>query len=162
MDKAPNKKVYFAGAIRGDRAMAETFREIIRHIQSQGLPVLTEHIAFEKPNEMLASKIGKAYADLTVEDIEQQDISWIDEATHVIAEVSGASTGTGREIEYARSKEHFGKTPAKILCLYHAEQEANVSAMISGMTPGRYPNITVRAYTDAANAKVIIDEFLNG
>ena len=51
--------------------------------------------------------------------MERQDIEWLDQATHVIAEISGVSTGTGREIEYARTKGVLGKTPAKILCLYH-------------------------------------------
>jgi hypothetical protein len=104
-----NKKiVYCAGAIRGDRVMAETIRDIISFIQSLGYVVLTEHVGTADPIQVFAEKVGKTKDTLTAEDIERQDIAWLDQATHVVAEISGASTGTGREIEYARTKGALG------------------------------------------------------
>src|SRR5688572_12357355 len=96
------KIVYFAGAIRGDQIAKKSITEMIQYIQSLKITVLSEHLAAERPNEALASLFGKNEHELTAEDIETQDIAWLDRATHVIAEITGASTGTGREIEYAR------------------------------------------------------------
>ena len=145
-----NKQVYFAGAIRGDRAEAENIIALIRHIQGLGYEVLTEHIAEKKVSD----------ADMKAEDIEKRDIAWLDSATHVIAEISGASTGTGREIEYARQKHHFGNIKADILCLYDEAREFSASPMIRGMTQERYENIIVKRYKDVQEAKKIIEKFL--
>lgn len=155
-----NKIVYFAGAIRGDRAVATTMLALVRFIQELGLPVLTEHVAAEDPIATFASKIGKTKDNLLAEDVEQQDITWLDQATHVVAEISGASTGTGREIEYARNKEHFGKTPAKVLVLYNSKREFFASPMIRGMTTDRYLNVVIRSYATLEDAQGIIREFL--
>jgi hypothetical protein len=151
--------VYFAGAItvRGDASRHDVFAKIVSILQDNGAKVLTEHFALNNPNEKLAEFLGKAYVDLIPEDIEVQDTKWIDEATHVVAEITGASTGVGREIEYARSKHLYGKVPAKILCLY--QEGLRVSWMITGMTPERYPNVTIRAYKDHDHISEIINEF---
>lgn len=156
-----NKVVYFAGAIRGDRMMANNMRILVSFIQGLGLKVLTEHVVAEDPIETFANKLGKAKDSLSAEDIERQDIAWLDEATHVIAEISGASTGTGREIEYARTKKYFGKIPAKVLVLYTKEREFFASPMIRGMTVDRYPNMTIEAYTTLDEAQRIIQQFLS-
>ena len=155
-----NKIVYFAAAIRGDRVMADTIQEIVRHIKELGFLVLTEHVGANGPIATFAGKIGKTKEDLTAEDIERQDIEWLDQATRVIAEISGASTGTGREVEYARTKGSFGKALAKILCLYRIDREFYASPMIRGMDNDRYPNVVIKAYRDIAEAKKIIKEFL--
>ncbi len=155
------KIVYFAGAVRGDQVAKKSITEMIRYIQNLDISVLSEHLAEEIPNEMLAIKIDKPFIELTPEDIETQDIKWVDEATHMIAEITGASTGTGREIEYARTKGHFGKVPAEILCLYQKEKESQISGMIRGMKKEKYPNITVKPYKDTEDAKNIIKKFLD-
>ncbi len=144
------KQVYFAGAIRGDRIEAENIILLIHYIQRLGHEVLTEHIAERK----IIDKNMKA------EDIEKRDIAWLDSATHIIAEISGASTGTGREIEYARTKHHFGKIKANILCLYGEAREFFASPMIRGMTPERYENVSVKKYKDVQEAKEVIEKFL--
>ncbi len=152
--------VYFAGAIRGDRAAAATMRRLVQYMQGSGRIVLTEHVVDDDPPRALAEKIGKAADDLLAEDIEQQDITWLDQATHVVAEISGASTGTGREIEYARTKGLLGKTPATILVLYHIEREFYASPMIRGMTPDRYPNATIKSYGSPEEAIELVHDFL--
>ena len=157
-----NKKiVYFAGAVRGERVVTDVILEIISYIKELGFPVLTEHVGTPDPIATFAAKIGKTKDALTAEDVERQDIKWLDQATHIIAEISGASTGTGREIEYARTKGVLGKTPAKILCLYHIDREFYASPMIRGMGNNHYPNVLVKSYRDVQEAKEIIKEFLN-
>ena len=146
MKNKDEKIVYFAGAIRGDIIMAEIMQEIVSYIKDLGFIVLSEHVGAEKPIETFARKIGKTLENLTVEDIEKQDIKWLDQSTHVIAEISGASTGTGREIEYARTKGNFGKTTAEILCVYRKDREFYASPMIRGMSEDRYPNIKIKSY----------------
>lgn len=158
--KTNNKTIYFAGAIRGDRIMAETMQKIVSYIKDLGFIVLTEHVGTEDPIATFAGKIGKTKENLTAEDIEKQDIQWLDQSTHVIAEISGASTGTGREIEYARTKGNFGKMPAKILCVYRKDREFYASPMIRGMSEDKYPNIKIKSYKNTKGLKKIINEFL--
>ncbi|MEK7583734.1 MAG: nucleoside 2-deoxyribosyltransferase [Patescibacteria group bacterium] len=142
--------VYFAAPMRGDTAYKKTVQALVAYIQSIGYSVLTEHVAAE----------GTPDINLTAEQIERKDIAWLDTATHVIAEISGASTGVGREIEYARMKGSFGKTPAQILCLYNADREFYASPMIRGMDPDRYPNLAVRPYASVNEAQKVIKKFL--
>ena len=154
------KIVYFAGAIRGERTMADAMIEIVRFIKSLGFPVLSEHVGTPDPIATLAAKLGKTKETLAAEDIEKQDIEWLDQATHVIAEISGGSTGTGREIEYARTKGQLGKTPAYVLCLYHNDREFYASPMIRGMRPEKYSNVSIKKYKDVDEAKQLVKEFL--
>ena len=146
----PKKIVYFAGAMRGDRVVADNMKAMVIFIRDElKYPVLTEHVVKDQPIESLPA-----------EEIEKRDINWLDTATHVIAEISGASTGTGREIEYARTKGTFGKTPAYILCLYRADLKEKASPMIRGMDQKRYPNVTIAGYDTMDMAKKLIKKFL--
>lgn len=141
-------KIYFAAAIRGDRALADTVRELIRFLQTQGRTVLTEHLLKDDPVDVIPP-----------EEVERRDISWVDDADCLIAEISGSSTGVGREIEYARNKELFGKNPTRVLCIYRKDREYHASAMVRGMTQDHYPNVTVRSYLDLEDAKRIVQDF---
>ncbi len=51
-----NKKVYFAGSIRGGREDAALYRDIIRHIQETDI-VLTEHIGATDLNARCSLRI---------------------------------------------------------------------------------------------------------
>jgi len=160
--KSKNEKiVYFAAAIRGDRVIAEeTIENIVSYIKNLGFTVLNEHVGAKDPIASFGDKIGKRKESLTAEDIEKQDISWLDKSTHVIAEISGASTGTGREIEYARTKGFFNKIPAKILCVYRKDREFYASPMIRGMTQDKYPNVKICSYENTKDLEKIINGFL--
>ncbi len=156
-----DKKVYFAGAIRGDRRAAKTIITLIHYVKTElGLPVLTEHVGSERPVEEFARKIGKKVEELLAEDIEERDISWLDQSSHIVAEISGASTGTGREIEYARTKGYLGGVPAKVLCIYDLDGEYFASPMIRGMRPEKYPNVFIKSYRNLEEAKEIVRRFL--
>lgn len=160
MDQKPI--VYFCAAVSGDSSLRSTVvRPLIEFIRDDlQIPVLSEHIAYDNHREILAKKIGKQFAELNASDIEKQDIAWLDTATHVIAEISGVSTGVGREIEYARTKGWLGRTPAWVLCIYNDSLGHNVSAMIKGMNK-RYANICVADYMDMGDAQNIIKFFLS-
>lgn len=111
-------KIYFAGSIRGGREKVEEYKKIISFLAEFG-EVLTEHIG----NEALSS-FGET--ERTDEAIYVRDVSWIDEADIVVAEVSVTSLGVGYEIGYAEAK---GK---KIICLYEEMEGKRLSAMLSG------------------------------
>ena len=155
------KVVYFAGAIRGDRVVADMISEMISFIKMFNYRVLTEHVGMPDPIDTLAKQLKVNKEALSAEMIERQDIGWLDQATHVIAEISGASTGTGREIEYARVKGLLGKVPATVLCLYRKDREFYASPMICGMTKERYENVDVFAYNTVSEAKDKILSFLH-
>ncbi|MBI2583422.1 MAG: nucleoside 2-deoxyribosyltransferase [Candidatus Aenigmarchaeota archaeon] len=154
------KKVYFAGSIRNDPDR-NTMKELVRFIKSLGYPVLTEHVGADDPIESHAKKLGITKEEHTAEAIERSDIEWLDQATHVVAEISWESTGVGREIEYGRMKGRFGKISAEVLCLYREDREFFASPMIRGMTPDRYPNVRVSAYKNLEEAKEMIRNFLS-
>ncbi len=81
--------------------------------------MLTEHIG----NKNLSSYGESSRTD---EDIYTRDVSWVDEADVVVADVSVTSLGVGYEIGYAEAK---GK---KIICLYQEEEGKRLSAMVGG------------------------------
>jgi 2'-deoxynucleoside 5'-phosphate N-hydrolase len=133
-------KIYFAGAIRGGRADAELYLQIIKHLGTYG-EVLTEHVGDgELP---VLGEDGK-----TDEYIHQRDMVWLLRSDVVVAEVSTPSLGVGYEI--GRSVEH-GK---KVLCLYRAQEGKKLSAMISGCH-----HVTNAEYLKLADAKSTIDDF---
>ena len=145
--------VYFAGAIRGDRVAAEAMIALVDFLKELGVSVPSEHVRTVDPVKYFDEKIGKG-SKLSEEEIERQDTEWVNQATHLLAEVSGASTGTGIEISHARA---HGK---KILCLYRKDRELVVSAMVRGMTKKRYPNVSIKTYTSLDEAKAFVKEFI--
>lgn len=156
----PHPIVYFAAAIRGVIARPDVVKALIAYIQSFGITVLSEHVGADDPNAFRAQKAGMKKDDITDDYIERQDMDWLDSATHVIADVSGVSTGVGIEIGEARVKGQLGKVPAAILCIWDDSMGASQSGMIQGMSPYRYPNVTVRSYQDLDHAKALVYAFL--
>jgi nucleoside 2-deoxyribosyltransferase len=132
-------KIYFAGAIRGGRADAPLYLEIVKLLREHG-EVLTEHVAAE---ELTAR--GEPAADKAIHD---RDLEWLRQADCLVAEVTVPSLGVGYEI--GRMVE-WGKP---ILCLYRSREDRTLSAMIAGGDP-----IDVRKYQKSADLKEIFDEF---
>ena len=154
-------QVYFAGPIRGERILPETLIELAKYIENHlGYPILNDHVGQKDPIGYQAKKLGKPKGQVLPAEIERYDIRLLDKATHFIAEISSGSTGTGREIEYARTKGSFGKIPAKVFCLYAKDREFYASPFVRGMTPADYPNVTIKSYEDLEEAKLLIKEFL--
>lgn len=135
------KKVYFACSIRGGRADADYYAELVQTIKKYA-DVLTEIFADKKLTaEGMASPTG---------DIWSNDIQWIGQADAVIAEVTNPSLGVGYEIAAA---EKMGKP---ILCLYRPVGGKKLSAMISGS-----PGATILEYNSVASAEHAIAAFLH-
>ncbi len=110
-------QIYFAGSIRGGRNDQELYLQIIKLLSNYGT-VLTEHIG-----DALVLEKEKGISDTA---IFQRDVSWLQAADVVVAEVTTASLGVGYEVGLA---EVTGKS---ILCLYRSSPGKQLSAMISG------------------------------
>lgn len=108
-----NKKIYCAGAIRGDSSFQKSYLMIIDLVAECGFQPLTE-IKLVK-NDSLTDK-----------EIYERDIQWMKQSDAVIAEISGPSLGVGFEIAYAL---YVLKKP--VLALY-SQNAKKISAMIKG------------------------------
>ena len=112
-----NKKVYFAGSIRGGRVDAGLYGRIIDYIQRTDR-VLTEHVGHPELNllERGRDRDGEIYA---------QDTAWLRESEVLIAECSCPSLGVGYELAYA---ERFEKP----CWIFYAPSKTQLSAMLTG------------------------------
>ena len=112
-----NKKVYFAGSIRGGRVDAGLYRRMIRHMQEKH-QVLTEHVGDLHLSALEQGKAGDAA-------IYDQDTAWLRESDVLIAECTCPSLGVGYELAYA---EQLGK-PCHI---FYNPSKTQLSAMLTG------------------------------
>lgn len=111
-----NKKVYFAGSIRGGRSDASLYHEIIEHINKTDI-VLTEHVG--NVNYQAVERDKKDF------DIYNQDTGWLRECDIVIAECTTPSLGVGYELAYA---EKYNKE-----ChIFYQKSRCELSAMLTG------------------------------
>ena len=134
-------KIYFAGAIRGGREDAEFYFNIIYYLEKFGV-VLTEHVGSTKLSE-------KGEISRTDNDIFQRDLSWLQSADVVVAEVSTPSLGVGYELGIAE------KLKIPVLCLYRPIKGKRLSAMINGNE-----KFQCQAYQGFDEAKTHINNFL--
>lgn len=114
-----NKKVYFAGSIRGGRADAELYRKIIEYIQRTD-DVLTEHVGDLSLSALEQGRSGDGSIYL-------QDTAWLRECDVLVGECTCPSLGVGYELAYA---EKLGK-PCYI---FYNSEKTQLSAMLTGNT----------------------------
>ena len=134
-----NKKIYFAGSIRGGRVDAQLYARIIRYMQRTDV-VLTEHVGRPDLNLMEQGKRDEA--------IYAQDTGWLRESDVVIAECTCPSLGVGYELAYA---ERFA-----IPChIFYDKTKTALSAMLTGD-----PYFQIHPYTDEEEIYPFIDEIL--
>ena len=137
-------KIYFAAAIRGGRADAALYHEIVRELRQYG-EVLTEHVA--------DTELGVLGQDIGDQKIHDRDLAWLRAADYLVAEVTTPSLGVGYEIGKATE---WG-TP--VLCLYrpdNGDSMRSLSAMIAGCRA-----LTLREYRGPADLKETLTEFLS-
>ena len=134
-------KIYFAGAIRGGREDAEFYFNIIHYLEKFG-DVLTEHVGSTELSE-------KGEVSRTDNDIFQRDLSWLQSADVVVAEVSTPSLGVGYELGIAE------KLKIPVLCLYRPITGKRLSAMINGNE-----KFQCQAYQGFDGVKTHINNFL--
>ena len=134
-----NKKIYFAGSIRGGRVDAALYQQIIEHIKQTDI-VLTEHIGSPDLNIIEHSK-----RDVEIYD---QDMGWLRECDMVIAECTCPSLGVGYELAYA---EKCGK-PCHI---FYNKSKAHLSAMLTGN-----PYFNIYPYENDSEIFAAVDSIL--
>lgn len=138
-----NKKIYFAGSIRGGRLDAALYRRIISLLMEYG-EVLTEHVG-----SLELTRAGED--DWSDEVIYAQDMAWLAEADVVVAEVTVPSHGVGYEIARA---EALGKP---VLCLHRRGTGRRLSAMLAGS-----PTLQCKTYESLETLQPILERFLRG
>ncbi len=136
-----NKKVYFAGSIRGGQNDTQLYHEIIEHI-NQTDTVLTEHVGdvHRSIQEQTRDKDSLIY---------EQDTSWLRECDVVIAECTHPSLGVGYELAYAEKY-------AKPTYIFYRKEETMLSAMLKGD-----PYFHIDSYTNKDELFEKIDQILN-
>ena len=112
-----NKKVYFAGSIRGGRVDANLYQRIIAYIKKTDT-VLTEHIG-----DLSLSLLERGRDKDSL--IYDQDTAWLKECDILIGECSCPSLGVGYELCYA---ENLGKP----CFIFYDKNKAQLSAMLTG------------------------------
>jgi nucleoside 2-deoxyribosyltransferase len=133
--------IYFSGSISGGRQHEAIYQHVVAHLQARGHHVLSAHVA--DPVALEAEK------DLPPREVFERDTNWVKECEALIAEVSTPSLGVGYEIALAVQ---LGKP---VLCVYRSG--LRLSKMITGNTA---PNLTVAAYSTAAELDEQVDVFL--
>ena len=136
------KKIYFAGAIRGGRGDALIYFEIVRRLAKYG-QVLTEHIG-----DAALTSLGETADDKQTHD---RDLEWLRKSDLLVAEVTAPSLGVGYEIGKATE---WGKP---VLCLYRPMAGRTLSAMIAGSS-----GITLKEYENTGQLREIFAEFFGG
>jgi nucleoside 2-deoxyribosyltransferase len=131
--------VYCAGAIKGDTAYQNNYKEIIQYIGSMN------HAALAELNGNFKFSIP-----LSDKQIYTRDIKWIESSELVIAEISGPSLGVGFEIAYAIFQKEI-----PVLALVSSDVK-KVSAMITGCNSKL---LTIKRYKNIEDMKNIISNY---
>jgi 2'-deoxynucleoside 5'-phosphate N-hydrolase len=135
-----NKKVYFAGSIRGGQNDTQLYHEMIEHI-NQTDTVLTEHVGdvHRSIQEQTRDKDSLIY---------EQDTTWLRECDLVIAECTHPSLGVGYELAYAEKYE-------KPTYIFYRKEETMLSAMLKGN-----PYFNIESYSNKKDLFDKIDKIL--
>lgn len=133
--------IYCAGPIKGDIKYQESYKDIVRIVESM------EHTALAQFSSKIPSTIL-----LSDKQIYTRDVKWIDGSKLMIAEVSGASLGVGFEIAYAL---FVRKIP--VLAVYNEQAAQNISSMIAGCSD---PNLQLKKYFKQDDLERIIKNFI--
>lgn len=131
-----NRKIYFAGSIRGGRGDADVYHQMIEHIK-QTDTVLTEHVGDLQLKESRGDR-----------NIYEQDTAWLRESDMLIGECTCPSLGVGYELAYA---ERYGK-PCH---LFYNKSKCQLSAMLTGN-----PYFHIHPYRQIEEVPAMLDEIL--
>lgn len=136
-----NKKVYFAGSIRGGRIDATLYHRIIDYIKQTDI-VLTEHVGMSNLSLTTQTKEIDTY-------IYERDTEWLKESDLVVAECTCPSLGVGYELAYAESH-HI---PAYV---FYDKSKSNISAMLNGNS-----YFTIISYESEDDIYPVLDKILH-
>jgi hypothetical protein len=133
--------IYFACSITGGREFEPVYQAVVRALEEDGHVIPTSYLA--------SAEVIDLEKVVSPQDVYNRDISWIQNADMLIAEVSTPSHGVGYEIAYALA---IGKP---VLCCYQDGQK--VSKMLIGNI---HPNIRIIAYRTSLEAVKTVREFV--
>lgn len=133
--------IYFACSITGGREFEAVYQDLTAAMLADGHDVPTAHLA--------QTTVVELEAVVSPQDVYERDVTWIQNADALIAEVSVPSHGVGYEIGFALNA---GK---RVLCL--SQQGRKVSKMVSGNPD---PNLIVRTYKDNQEAIQLVRSFI--
>ena len=108
-----NKKIYFAGSIRGGRVDAGLYNRINTYIQKTDV-VLTEYVGVLNLKESRNDR-----------EIYDQDTAWLRESDLLICEAACPSLGVGYELAYAEAH-------GKPVHVFYNKSKVSLSAMLTG------------------------------
>jgi hypothetical protein len=134
-------KIYFGFTVAGDRSSLPAARRIVEWLEARGHEVLTRHLVREDAREQDRR--------LSPQQVFERDMSWLEAADVVIAEVSGSSFGLGFEAGYV-----LGSSARKVILLYRVEMAERISLLITGNT---HPNCTVVPYRTVEDVHVFLE-----
>ncbi len=135
--------IYFACSITGGREFERVYQDLTAALLMDGHDVPTAHLA--------ESNVLSLEAVVVPHEVYERDVTWIQAAHALVAEVSVPSHGVGYEIGFALNA---GKP---VLCLF--QEGRKVSKMISG---NPHPQLQVKAYRDSVQAVELMRKFLFG
>ena len=135
---------YCAGAIRGDISFLKYMQLIVKVVARYGEPY-TERSESYLPLERYA----KSSQPPPKKKIYERDIHWLRQSRAMIAEVSGASTGTGFEIREAIAR----RKP--VLCLYH---DSSLPSLMITQCPSEF--VVVQQYQDEQQLESCLSCFM--
>lgn len=139
------KKIYFACSIAGGRDHDHLYSELMMHIKSTEVQVLSERFTDQKQVAEEAKK-----ADSIADFIHDRDLAWVREADGIIAEVTQPSLGVGYELGKATEWQK------PVLALFYEPSGKRLSPMISGSK-----HIEVVRYNDTAELEDKIKAFID-
>lgn len=140
-------RIYCAGAIRGEGSYTGYFEKIVEIVQGFGKPLTDKRLYSIYPIERYSDRQNRSSQEKLVAERDRQVIS---QCRAVVAEFSGASTGTGWEICYAT---RVLRKPA--LCLYNTR---SVPSLIIKQDNSKYT--IVQSYSNEADLEIYVKCFL--
>ena len=135
-----NRRIYFAGSIRGGREDAALYKRIIDYINKTDF-VVTEHIG-------KADMSMKSQTLMSDACIYESDTKWLESCDLLIAECICPSLGVGYELAYAEAH----GIPAYI---FYNEVLSDLSAMLNGNS-----YFTVVSYKNEEELYQVLDDLL--
>jgi len=162
-------KVYYSGSLKGVVGCDPYFAfKLVDYMKKGGASVLSEHVAarsVEDKDILMAQNIGISLEELKGDlepwyRIRKQDMLWVEQATHVVAEVSGPSHGVGAEIERALLKPRLGLNKTPILCLVKEDVLTKLSWMIRGVNVEESKIFKLKTYNSTEEAQEHVFTFL--
>lgn len=158
-------QVYISAPIFGQKDQHHiNVPQLVEYIMENGGDVLDEHIKGETVEEMVAiverrTGVNRLASDEPWKIVYQQDVEWVDAATHMILFVDSPSLGVGMELMRGLLKPELGHEASPILLLVHEDNLPKLSMMVRGIPEDKY-QVSLATYRDFSDVTSLVDNFL--